>query len=48
MAGVKQIRESAGISYNGCAVFSKSEVGGVNIWQVRITNLARNLTFAMS
>ena len=22
--------------------------GGMNIWQVRITNLARNLTFAMS
>ena len=26
MADVKQIRESAGISYNGCAVFTKSEV----------------------
>ena len=22
--------------------------GGMNIWQMRITNLARNLTFAMS
>lgn len=26
----------------------KSEFGGMNIWQVSITNLARNLTFAMS
>ena len=27
---------------------NKSEFGGMNIWQVRITNLARNLIFAMS
>ena len=24
------------------------DYGGMNIWQMRITNLARNLTFAMS
>ena len=45
---MKRISESADIRHNGCAVFTKSEVGGMNIWQVRITNLARNLTFAMS
>ena len=45
---MKQICKSADIRHNGCAVFTKSEAGGVNIWQVRITNLARNLTFAMS
>ena len=37
-----------GVESKYAQVFTKSEFGGMNIWQVRITNLARNLTFAMS
>ena len=42
-----------GNSNRSCPFLKQTEIqigiyGGVNIWQMRITNLARNLTFAMS